>query len=143
MNDRGFLSIQSIFSMFIIIIIALGCVFYIENIVQSTEDNSLNVESRLFLDKISYEINQVNSNGEGYSKVIDLPDDIGGYSYLIKISSDEVLLEVSNKKGKTDIFPISLVNHDKLPIKEIKLYTGEKYSISKLEENKISIEKVV
>ena len=143
MNDRGFLSIQSIFTMFIILIIALGCIFYIENITQSTKDNSLNVESRLFLDKLSDEINQVNSNGEGYTKIISLPDNLDGYSYLIRISSNEVLLEVSNRKGKTGIFPISLVNHDNLPIKEIKLYNGEKYSIHKLKDNKLSIEKVV
>ena len=70
MDDKGFISIEYLFSLFIILIIALGMLFYASSTLQS----SLNIEDsathRLILDNVADAISQVNSNGEGYSKYV-------------------------------------------------------------------------
>ena len=77
MDNKGFISIEYLFSLFILVIIALGVLFY----ASSTIESSLNIEDavthRLILDDVANQISQVNSNGVGYSKCIRLPSDKG------------------------------------------------------------------
>ncbi|WP_407392857.1 hypothetical protein [Methanobrevibacter sp.] len=130
MDDKGFISIEYLFSLFIILIIALGMLFYASSTLQS----SLNIEDsathRLILDNVANAISQVNSNGEGYSKYVQLPSDIGYYE--ITVSKDRATIEYSGKKGET-MFP--LVNIDS----KYRLVSGRGYNISKTSDGKIVI----
>ena len=125
MNEKGFISIEAIFSIFIILIIATSILFY----VQSNFESSKNIESsfnhRLILDDVANCINQVNSNGDGFSKKVFL--DQKGYSYKITVEKNKLTIDYSNKKGEVAILPIDISRN-------YELYSGHSYKIEKNDE---------
>ena len=130
MDEKGFISIEYIFALFIIFIIAFGMLYYSSSFI----DSSLNIEDavshRIILDEVSGIICQVNSNGIGYSKYIKLPSDKGYFE--ITVDKYKLTMEYDNKKGET---MVPLLNIDS----KYKLVSGKGYYISKNEDGKIVI----
>ena len=130
MDNKGFISIEYIFSLFIVLIIASGLLFYGE----ATINSSLNIEEavthRLILDSVANAISQVNSNGEGYSKYIKLPSDRGYFEMTVEKS--KLTIEYEGKKGES-LLP--LLNIDT----KYKLVSGKGYHISKNGDGRIVI----
>ena len=125
MDNKGFISIEYLFSLFILVIIALGVLFY----ASSTIESSLNIEDgithRLILDEVANQISQVNSNGAGYSKYIRLPSDKGYFE--ITVERNKLTMEYDDKKGETLMM---LANMDS----RYKLVSGKSYLITKTDE---------
>ncbi len=130
MDNKGFISIEYIFSLFIIIIIASGMLFYASSTIQSSFNIEDAVSHRLVLDNVANAICQVNSNGEGYSKYIELPSDMGYYE--ITVEKKRAVIEYSGKKGEA---MLPLINIDS----KYKLISGNGYYISKTDDGKIVI----
>ena len=125
MDNKGFISIEYLFSLFIVIIIALGVLFYASASISS----SLNIEDsathRLILDDVADVISQVNSNGVGYSKFIKLPSDRGYFE--IVVDNNRLTMEYNGKKGQTALM---LANMDS----KYRLVSGRSYMITKTDE---------
>ena len=125
MDNKGFISIEYLFSLFILVIIALGVLFY----ASSTIESSLNIEDvvthRLILDDVANQISQVNSNGVGYSKCIRLPSDKGYFE--ITVERNRLTMEYGDKKGETLMMFANLDS-------EYKLISGKSYLITKTDE---------
>ena len=125
MDNKGFISIEYLFSLFILVIIALGVLFY----ASSTIESSLNIEDvvthRLILDDVANQISQVNSNGVGYSKGIRLPSDKGYFE--ITVERNRLTMEYGDKKGETLMMFANLDS-------EYKLSSGKSYLITKTDE---------
>ncbi len=130
MDNKGFISVEYLFSMFIILIIACGLLFFSASAIESSNNIGNNVNHRLVLDDVANSISQVNSNGAGYSKHIDLPD-LGDF-YEITVDKDKLTISYGSKKGET---LISLIKIDS----KYKLYGGHSYWIEKTEDEKIVI----
>ena len=131
MDEKGQLNIEFLFCIIISIMILISIMPYLNQNIDSNLNTINNLEGRLLLNQISNDINQVNSNMYGFSKYIQLPDKIENNSYLLTIKTTEIILEYKNKKGKTNINPINLINTKNESLFEIKLYNGAKYKISK------------
>lgn len=131
MDEKGQLNIEFLFCITISIMILISIIPYLNQNIDSNLNTINNLEGRLLLNQISNDINQVNSNMYGFSKYIQLPDKIENNSYLLTIKTTEIILEYKNKKGKTNINPINLINTNNESLVEIKLYNGVKYKISK------------
>lgn len=131
MDEKGQLNIEFLFCITISIMILISIIPYLNQNIDSNLNTVNNLEGRLLLNQISNDINQVNSNMYGFSKYIQLPDKIENNSYLLTIKTTEIILEYKNKKGKTNINPINLINTNNESLVEIKLYNGVKYKISK------------
>ena len=99
MDNKGFISIEYLFSLFILIIIALGMLFYASSSISSSLNIEDNVNHRLILDDVANQIAQVNSNGIGYSKYIKLPSDRGYYE--ITVNRNKLTMEYEDRKGET------------------------------------------
>ena len=99
MDNKGFISIEYLFSLFILIIIALGVLFYASSSISSSLNIEDNVNHRLILDDVANQIAQVNSNGIGYSKYIKLPSDRGYYE--ITVNRNKLTMEYEDRKGET------------------------------------------
>ena len=84
MDNRGFISIEYLFSLFIIIIIACSVLFLSQSAIGSSFNIEDSVTHRLILDDVAGKISQVNANGEGYSKYIKLPSDKGYFEIKVK-----------------------------------------------------------
>ena len=136
MDNQGFISIDYPFSIFLIILIAIGILYFSESTLNSAENIEKTTSYRLFLDNIADEINQVNSNGANFSKVISLPYKIQDNSYVLTLSGDSLTLDIDNRKASTNIFPIKLENN-----LDVDLYGGNSYLIKKEDENTISVKR--
>lgn len=131
MDDKGFISIEYLFSIFIVLIIALGLLFFTQSTIESNIDIGDNLEHRLILDNLAGVINQVNSHGEGYSAYVHLDSKVGFYE--ITVDWDKLTMKYSDREGETQILPIIISS-------KYKLYSGRTYLISKTENGKIVIE---
>ena len=125
MDNKGFISMEYLFALCIIIIIACGMLFF----TQASLSSSFNIEDaashRLILDEVANQISQVNSNGEGYSKMIHLPSDKGYFE--LTIHKNRLIMEYDDKKGET-LLPLANIDSNE------KLISGRSYIITKTDE---------
>ena len=96
----------------------------------SANDINDNVNHRLILDSVANSINQVNANGAGYSKMIDLPSEAGYYE--ITVEKNRVTMKYDNKEGESLINEINIDSN-------YRLHSGKSYTISKSSEGKMVI----
>ena len=125
MDNKGFISIEYLFSLFIIVIIALGVLFFASSAISSSLNIEDGITHRLILDEVANQISQVNSNGAGYSKYIRLPSDKGYFE--ITVEKNKLTIEYDDKKGETLMM---LANMDS----RYKLVSGKSYLITKTDE---------
>lgn len=130
MDNKGFISIKYLFSIFVILIIAIPLLFLSQSAIESSFNIDENIAHRIILDTVASEISQVNSNGEGYSKSVTLPSDVGYYK--ITVEKSKLTIEYDGKKGET-LFPLSNIDS------KYNLYSGKTYTISKTDDDKIVI----
>ena len=122
MDNKGFISIEYLFSLFILVIIALGLLFFASSSISSSLNIEDSVAHRLILDDVANQIAQVDSNGVGYSKILKLPSDRGYYE--ITVDKNRLTMKFSDKKGESMII---LANIDS----RYTLVSGRSYMISK------------
>ena len=100
----------------------------------SNELNSKNIENnvqyRLILDHVASIINQVNSNGNGYSIYLHL-DSKPGF-YMITVEKNKLTIESLNRKGQTIVLPLKIDS-------KYKLHSGKSYLVTKQNDGKIVI----
>ena len=125
MDSKGFISIDYIFSLFLILIIACGILVYASASISSSFNIEDTMTHRMILDNVANEISQVNSNGVGYSKYIKLPSDKGYFE--IVIYKNKLTIEYGDKKGDTLIPLVNIIS-------KTKLISGKSYLISKTDE---------
>ena len=130
MDNKGFISIEHLFSLFIILIIASSMLFYSEATINSSFNIEESITHRLVLDDVRNQISQVNSNGPGYSKYIKLPSNIGYFEIIVDKS--KLTIEYEDKKGETQL---PLIKIDS----KYRLVSGRQYCISKSDDGKIVI----
>lgn len=130
MDNKGFISVEYIFTVFIMFIIVCSLLFYSSSFINSSINIEDSVSHRLILDSVSNVISQVNSNGGGYSKYIKLPSDKGYFE--ITVDKSKLVIDYGNKKGE---IMIPLLNIDS----KYKLVSGKGYHISKTDDGKIVI----
>ena len=130
MDNKGFISIDYLFSIFLILIIGCGILFFASASISSTFNIEDSVTHRMILDNVANQISQVNSNGVGYSKHIKLPSDQGYFE--ITVDKNKLIIEYDDKKGET-LLP--LANFDL----KYKLISGRSYIISKTDEGIVII----
>lgn len=122
MDNKGFISIEYLFSLFILIIIALGVLFFASASISSSLNIEDSISHRLILDDVGDVISQVNSNGVGYSKYIKLPSDKGYFE--ITVERNKLTMEYSGKKGQTALM-LANINS------KYTMVSGRSYTISK------------
>ena len=130
MDDKGLISIEYLFSLFLILVLACGMLFLVSSSISSTLNIEDTITHRMILDNVVNEISQVNSNGIGYSKYIKLPSDNGYYE--ISVSKNKLTIEYGDKKGET-LLP--LLNMDT----QTKLISGKSYLVSKTDDGIVII----
>lgn len=122
MDNKGFISIEYLFSLFIIIIIACSVLFLSHSAIGSSFNIEDSVTHRLILDDVAGKISQVNANGEGYSKYIKLPSDKGYFE--IKVKKDKLILEYDHKKAESAMPLLNIGD-------EYRLVSGKGYFVTK------------
>ncbi|SDA39456.1 hypothetical protein SAMN02910315_00258 [Methanobrevibacter millerae] len=130
MDNKGFISVEFLFSVFIILIMATALLVYSGNAINSSLNVESNLNHRLILDSVSNAINEVDSHGEFYSKSIKLPDT--GEYYVIVLEKNRLTIEYDGKKGESYVPFID-------PYSTYKMYPGHIYDIEKTQEGKILI----
>lgn len=125
MDNKGFISIEYLFSLFILVIIALGLLFFASSSISSSLNIEDSVDHRLILDDVANQIAQVDSNGVGYSKILKLPSDRGYYE--ITVDKNRLTMKFSDKKGESMLILADIGS-------KYTLVSGRSYMISKTSE---------
>ena len=130
MDEKGFISIEYLFSIFIVLIIAVGMLFFTLTTIESNKNIENSVSSRLTLDHVANLISQVNAKGEGYSIYLHLESKPGYYK--ITVEKNKLTIQSWNRKGEKLVMPLKIDS-------KYDLYSGNDYLISKNDEGKIVI----
>ena len=131
MDSKGLINIELLFCTAIIIMILIIYLPILEHELDSANEIDENSQGRFLLNYLSSSIDQVNSNNHGFTKKIKLPQTIDGYYFTILVYENEILLEYNNKKGKTKIEKINLVDSNNETLSKVQLYNGGSYIIKK------------
>ena len=130
MDNKAFISIEFLFSIFIILIISTGLLVYSHNAIGSSLNIESNFHHRMILDSVADTINQVDSHSEGYSKYLELPKT--DEDYILLFEGNKLTIEYANKKGETILpFVDSYASY--------KLYGEHIYIVEKTHEGRILI----
>lgn len=131
MDSKGIINIELLFCTLIVILLLIANFPMIEQSLNSNKEIDEISEGRFLLNHIANSINEVNSKGYGFNKIIKLAQPINGKHYSISVNNNEVIVEFDNKKGKSSINPIKLVDANNKTIDNVKLYNGRTYLIKK------------
>ena len=130
MDNQGFISVEFLFSLFIILIVATGLLVYSQNTMNSSLNMESNFNHRLILDKVAHTISEVESNGEFYSRYLKLPTT--DKYYVLTLEKNKLTIEYDDKRGEEFIPFIDAYS-------TYKMYPGRIYVIEKTHEGKILI----
>ena len=141
MDSKGIINLELLFCTLIIILFLIINFPMIEENLNSNIEIEENNECRLLLNRIANSINEVNSRGYGFNKKIRLPESINENHYSIIIKNNEIIIEFNNKKGRSQINPINLVDANNKTIDSVQLFKGRTYLIEKrlINDNKTHI----
>jgi uncharacterized protein (UPF0333 family) len=141
MDSKGIINLELLFSTLIIILLLIINFPMIEENLNSNIEIEENNECRLLLNHIANSINEVNSRGYGFNKKIKLPESINENHYSIVVKNNEIIVEFNNKKGKSQINPINLVDANNKTMDSVQLFKGRTYLIEKrlINDNKTHI----
>ena len=131
MDSKGIINIELLFCTLILILLLIVNLPMIEKGLNSDIEIHENSEGRILANHIADSINEVNSNEYGFRKKIKLPESIEGNFYKIIVTERETIVEFNNKKGKSVINPIKLIDTSNKSIERIELYNGRTYLIEK------------
>ncbi|MGL4669883.1 MAG: hypothetical protein ACRCVG_04725 [Methanobacteriaceae archaeon] len=132
MDLKGQIAIDFLFYIVLSLTVGIGLFMLVSTIIEPFNEFEENSYSRNIIEMVSVTINQVNSGKLGYSQEIAIPNTISGNSFVIIVNSTQIAVEIDGKKGKSFINPINIVNFNNMSATEIKLVSGEKYSIKKV-----------
>lgn len=141
MDSKGIINLELLFCTLIIILFLIINFPMIEENLNSNIEIEENNECRLLLNRIANSINEVNSRGYGFNKKIRLPESINENHYSIIVKNNEIIIEFNNKKGRSQINPINLVDSNNKTMDSVQLFKGRNYLIEKrlINDNKTHI----
>ena len=119
MDSKGIINIELLFCTLIVILLLIVNLPMIENSLNSNIEIYENSKGRILANHIADSINEVNSNEYGFRKKIKMPESIDGNFYTIIVNDKEAIVEFNNKKGKSAINPIRLVDSSNRSIVEL------------------------
>lgn len=131
MDSKGIINIELLFCTLIVILLLITNLPMIETGLNSNIEIHENSKGRILANHIADSINEVNSNEYGFGKKIKLPESIDGNFYRILVNERETIVEFNDKKGKSTINPIKLVDSSNKTLENIELYNGRTYLIEK------------
>ena len=131
MDSKGIINIELLFCTLILILLLIVNLPMIEKGLNSDIEIHENSEGRFLANHIADSINEVNSNEYGFKRKIKLPESVEGNFYKIIVTERETIVEFNNKKGKSVINPIKLIDTSNKSIERIELYNGRTYLIEK------------
>ena len=115
MDSKGIINIELLFCTLIVILLLIVNLPMIENGLNSNIEIHENSKGRILANHIADSINE----------------SIDGNFYTIIVNDKEAIVEFNNKKGKSAINPIRLVDSSNRSIENIELYNGRTYLIEK------------
>ena len=131
MDSKGLINIELLFCIAIIIMIMIINFPFLLDALNTSNEIDENANGRLLLNSLSNSINQVNSNKIGFSKKVNLPRSLDGHYYTVLLHNNEIILEFNNKKAKSNIQSINIVDSNNKTLDNVQLFNGRTYIIKK------------
>lgn len=135
MDEKGQLSADFIFAIFIFLIVAASIVGIASNNIGIAENSEFS-KAKVLADDVSRTINAVYSNGYGHYTILKLPSD---FNYTVEISSSGVFVDYNNEGNIVAESSIIPVNNLTAP--STTMNPGEVYNVTN-NQGKITFTKI-
>ncbi len=129
MDNRGVMTVDLIFAILLIIIVAGSIITVVSDRIDTASQTEELSKARITADNIAEAINKVYSGGTGHSANISLQDNITGKKYSINVNASGVYVTVGGMTGKSYIIPKKISNSYLLDESQITMYCGSTYII--------------
>lgn len=123
----GTLSVDFIFAILIILIIAQGVLCLISDRLDMVKDAEELGSARMIAESVAETIDATYSGGEGHSTILTLPPAVKD-EYRITVNSSTVYVNVGGMMGKTHVMPGSISGAKSNS--EVTMYPNRSYNIS-------------
>lgn len=128
MDSSGALSVDFILSILMVILISIGLISTISDRMDQAQETEKLSQARILTEKIASTINNV-QNHKGKEIIYKMPESVGNTSnYKVSVNSTGVYIEIENMKGKSETYPVRIVNELKNKA-EITMVPGKSYLI--------------
>lgn len=131
MDESGSLSIDILFTAFILLIIIIPSINLISDRFQLVDNSEELVEARSLAENIAGAIDQVYAGGNGHEIIINMPYHLNKNTrYKVTVNTSGVLVDLDGRKGLAHISPFMISNKPK-PDKSttVTLTPGNSYTI--------------
>ncbi|MDI6643336.1 MAG: hypothetical protein QMD95_04750 [Candidatus Hodarchaeaceae archaeon] len=95
-DHKGFFSIDALFAVMLLLLISASFLNMYEGRKQATELMGARLEAKLVGEKLAAAINTVYANGSDFELRVNLPENVGGYSYQITFDNAARQISVEN-----------------------------------------------
>ncbi len=134
-DHAGTLNIDFVISLLLLLVIIASVLSIVEgrlNTVQKAEEAA---QARSISEKVASTIEEVYSGGEGHEIKIQMPPDIKGSGYQIKVNQSGVLVEVGGWSGYSYSFSKKISEYG-MNQAEVTMQPNENYTIRNVKEGR-------
>lgn len=129
MDNRGVMTIDLLFAMLLIIIVAGSIITIVSERADTASQTEELSKARMTADNVAEAINKVYSSGTGHSINVSLPDNITDKEYYIDVNSSGVYVKIGGMIGKAYITPKKISKSYHLDESKITMYNSSTYTI--------------
>lgn len=134
-DQRASLTVDFILSMFILLVLAVSILGTIHVRLETVHDAEEVVQARLISEKIASAIEDVYSAGEGYEMRIEMPSNIAGYQYQVRVNQSGVKVEIGGWSGYSYSFSKKIAGYN-LNQSRVIMRPNTNYTIRNLKQGK-------
>lgn len=96
LRERGFFSIDALFALTLLLMISSSFLHVYEGRKEAAEPIGARLEAQIVGEKLAAAINTVYANGSNFELRVNLPENIGSYSYQITFDNNTRQISVEN-----------------------------------------------
>jgi hypothetical protein len=129
------LNIDFLISMFLFLVILVSVISIAEGRLDTVQKAEEEAQARSISEKVASTIEEVYSGGEGHEIQIQMPSDIKGSVYQVKVNQSGVWVQVGGWSGYSYSFFKKISNYD-MNQAEVTMLPNRNYTIRNVKEDK-------
>lgn len=123
------MSVELLLTSVVFLIILSGVIGVVQERSETAILTQEAVESRIISDKVAQSLEDAYSGGEGHELMVEMPPEIKGKNYLVKVNSSGVFLDMGDRNCFSS-FSVPRVTGSQGTEEQLILYPGKTYRIT-------------
>jgi hypothetical protein len=134
-DSRASLNVDFVLSLFLLLVVVGGIMGTVQVRLETVQKSDEAVQARLISEKVAYAIEEVYASGEGHEINLEMPGNIGGSQYQVKVNKSGVLVDVGGWTGYSYSFSKKIsdytLNKDEVIMRPNNNYTIRNVKVGK------------